>query len=97
MEDKTMRLNEELKSKIRNYFDNISAEELFNVLTEKFHMPIENEDIIGELSGVISYPCNSIYDHEIIQKFAFGDFQYMYTMEPDDNFEAGDNQTAEAA
>ncbi len=92
-----MRLNEELKSKIRNYFDNISAEELFNVLTEKFHMPMEDEDKIGELAGVISYPSNPKYFHEIIQESAFGELQYTNTMEPEDNFEAGDNQTAEAA
>lgn len=34
-----MKLTNELKSKIDSYFDNISAEELYDVLTNKYHLP----------------------------------------------------------
>ena len=42
-----MKLTEELKSQIDNYFDNISAEELYCVLTNKYHLP-DADDIYEE-------------------------------------------------
>jgi len=41
-----MKLTKNLKSKIDKYFENISAEELYNILTNKFHFPNTDKETI---------------------------------------------------
>ena len=45
-----MKLNALLKSKIDKYFDNISPEELYSVLTEKYNFMEDNEFSIDKLN-----------------------------------------------
>ena len=40
-----MKLTENLKSKIDRYFENISAKELYDVLTNKFHFPNTDKEV----------------------------------------------------
>lgn len=60
-----MKLTNELKSKIDSYFDNISADELFDVLTQKYHLP-DADDIFDYGEYVSSLPWN--YD-AVIQNY----------------------------
>ena len=56
-----MKLTNELKSKIDSYFDNISAEELYDVLTNKYHLP-DAGDIFdqGEYVSSLSWESDAV-------------------------------------
>ncbi len=41
-----MKLTKNLKSKIDRYFENISAKELYETLTNKFHFPNTHKETI---------------------------------------------------
>ncbi len=58
-----MKLTNELKDQIDNYFDSISVEELYNVLTNKYHLP-EDGDIFDE--GEFFSWTNPVADVDII-------------------------------
>jgi hypothetical protein len=40
-----MKLTKNLKSKIDRYFENISAKELYKILTNKFHFPNTDKEV----------------------------------------------------
>lgn len=43
-----MKLTEEIKNKIDSYFENITADELYDMLVNEFNFPIiEEEEYIG--------------------------------------------------
>ncbi len=56
-----MKLTNELKTKIDSYFDNISAEEFYDVLTQKYHLP-DADDIFdyGEYVSSLSWDSDAI-------------------------------------
>lgn len=56
-----MKLTKELKSRIDSYFDNISAEELYDILTNKYHLP-DAGDIFDSGEFVSSVSWNSDAD-----------------------------------
>ena len=58
-----MKLTEVLKSQIDSYFDQISADELYNVLTHKYHLP--DADDIYDQGEYFSYPSFN-YDVDIL-------------------------------
>lgn len=41
-----MKLDKELKERIDRYFDEISADELYSVLTEKYHFESKDNDMV---------------------------------------------------
>jgi hypothetical protein len=61
-----MKLNKKLKERIDNYFDNISAEELFGIAVTKYKFTEVNIDIVEmpfEVSEISKYYSgNSGYD-----------------------------------
>lgn len=52
-----MKLTNELKSQIDSYFDQISAEQLYDVLSFRYHMP--DADDIFDQGEYISYSSNN--------------------------------------
>ena len=64
-----MKLNALLKSKIDKYFNNISPEELYSVLTEKYNFIEDNDSFTDKLNY---FTQTEIYSEQI----SYGDVNY---------------------
>lgn len=64
-----MKLDKDLKEKIDRYFDNISADELYGILTGKYNFPEEGINMLVVKDG---YPCQEDEISEIVT----GDMSY---------------------
>lgn len=68
-----MKLDKNIKNRIDEYFNNISAEDLYDVLTNKYNMhDQENYECINYASCEDSYPICSDDVFDMIQKMSFG-------------------------
>ena len=65
-----MKLDKELKDRIDRYFDNISATDLYTILTRKYNFPEKGNDII-----VVNYEYNSCKEN-IIPELTKGNISY---------------------
>lgn len=68
-----MKLTKELKSQIDSYFDQISAAELYDVLTYRYHMP-DIDDIFNQGEYISYSSCNFGFDIQNYSDISMEDF-----------------------
>lgn len=61
-----MKLNKELKNRIDRYFDEISADELYSILTEKYNFTDQDNETVIVNDG--KYLCDNNRISEVINK-----------------------------